>query len=93
VQANGRDTNELAQEFIRAAFAKGSAKFEWLYLRGDGRPITVQVLFTAIRRGDRQLLHVVWSDITAQQQLERELAEHRTQLEQKVAQRTAELRS
>jgi two-component system sensor histidine kinase/response regulator len=49
------------------------------------------VLTTAIRQGGKDLLHVVWTDITAQKQAEAELAEYRHDLERKVAERTAEV--
>ena len=76
---------------IRTTFETGSNQFEWEHLRADGEQFTARVLTTAIRQGGKDLLHVVWTDITAQKQAEAELAEYRHDLERKVAERTAEV--
>ena len=90
-QPDGQDSAAKARAVIEAASARGSLQFEWTHLRNDGEEFIAQVLLTAMRQGDKLLLHVVWTDITAQKQAERELAEYRQDLEHKVAARTADL--
>lgn len=90
-QPDGRLTAEKMDEVIRVAFENGSNEFEWEHIRADGAHFIARVLLTAIRQGDRDLLHVVWTDITAQKQAERELIEYRQELERRVAERTAQL--
>ena len=90
-QPDGQLTAEKVVEVIRVAFEEGSNEFEWEHLRSDGVPLIARVLLTPIRQGKRELLHVVWSDITAQKKAEHELADYRQNLERLVAERTAEL--
>ena len=68
VLADGRPAAERVAEHIRLALAHGAHEFQWESLRVDGEPFPARVLLTAIRRGNRQQLHVVWNDITEQKQ-------------------------
>ena len=68
VLADGTAAAERVAEHIRLALTHGAHEFEWESLRVNGEPLSTRVLLTAIRRGNRQLLHVVWNDITAQKQ-------------------------
>jgi len=90
-QPDGRLSAETVATVVAQAFAEGSNRFEWEHVRGDGRHILVDVMLTAIRQGDRRILHVVWSDITEKKQAEQELARYRQGLEAMVEERTAQL--
>ncbi|MFN2369857.1 MAG: ATP-binding protein [Candidatus Krumholzibacteriia bacterium] len=72
-QPDGRHSYEKADEMMAAAFAHGSHRFEWEHRRADGEVFPVEVLLTAVPRGERQVLHVVWRDITDRRRLEEEL--------------------
>ncbi len=76
---------------INKAFAKGSHRAEWEHLKANGEAFTAEVMLTAIRRDEREILHVVWNDITARKQAERELEEYQNHLEELVEARTEEL--
>jgi len=78
---------------IAAAVTKGWHRFEWEHLRADGTAFPAEVLVTAMRRDGKDQLHVVWRDITAEKQAERDLAVYREHLEREVEARTAELRA
>ena len=91
LQPDGTPSREGAIERVREAFARGSIDFEWVHLRADGTPFTARVLATAMQRGGRRLLHLIWNDITQQKQAEAQLAEYQRSLEALVASRTAEL--
>jgi two-component system sensor histidine kinase/response regulator len=91
LQPDGRPTAEFVSENIRIALAQGSYTFEHEHLRADGEPFLARVILTAIHKGDKSLLHVVWSDITAEKKAARELADYRQDLERRVTERTAEL--
>ena len=69
-QPDGRPSAETVHEMIATAFARGSHGFEWTHLRADGSALPVQVSFTAIPSGERQILYVVWHDITVQKRAE-----------------------
>ncbi len=72
-QPDGRSSFDKANEMIAKAFAEGSHRFEWSHKRADGEVFPVEVLLTAVPRGDRMLLHTVWRDITDRKRLEEEL--------------------
>ena len=72
-QPDGRRSYDKANEMMQLAFARGSHRFEWAHRRADGEVFPVEVLLTAVPRGDRHILHVVWRDITDRKRLEEEL--------------------
>ncbi len=69
-QPDGRDSFEKANEYLEIAFTRGSHRFEWTHVRGDGETFPVEVLLTAIQEPDRQVLHVVWRDLAERKLLE-----------------------
>ena len=73
LQPDGRSSYEKANEMIMLAFERGCHRFEWDHKRADGEVFPVEVLLTAVPRGDHKILHVVWRDITERKRLEREL--------------------
>ena len=91
-QPDGRATTEVADEMMRRTFEHGSETFEWTHLRANGDPLIARILLTAIRQGGKDLLHVIWTDITEQKRAETELDHYRRGLESLVEQRTAALR-
>ncbi len=72
-QPDGRDSFDKANEMIAIAFDKGSHRFEWDHKRADGEVFPVEVLLTAVDEGEKQILHVVWRDITERKHLEKQL--------------------
>jgi signal transduction histidine kinase/CheY-like chemotaxis protein len=55
------------------ALEQGSNRFEWDHVRSDGEVFPVEVLLTAVRRAGREIIHVVWRDITERRELEARL--------------------
>jgi PAS domain S-box-containing protein len=72
-QADGKNSFEKANEMISIAFDKGSHRFEWDHKRKNGEVFPVEVLLTAVPKGERQFLHVVWRDITERKKMEKKL--------------------
>jgi len=90
-QPDGQLSATKAAEMSRVAREEGANAFEWEHVRADGEHFIARVLLTAIREGDKNLMHIVWTDLTEQKKAERELAEYRHDLERRVGERTAEL--
>jgi PAS domain S-box-containing protein len=90
-QPDGRFSSEKAEEMIRLALANGSHRFEWLSRRYDGSELPIEVVLTAIPFGDRPLLFAVSRDVSDRKRAERAILELNASLEERVAQRTAEL--
>ncbi len=72
-QPDGRRSFDKANEMMAIALERGSHRFEWDHMRFDGEVFPVEVLLTAVPRGDKQVLHVVWRDITDRKRLEEQL--------------------
>jgi PAS domain S-box-containing protein len=72
-QPDGRESYEKANAMIEIAFERGSHRFEWDHKRADGEVFPVEVLLTAVQRGEKPILHVVWRDITERVRLESDL--------------------
>ncbi len=72
-QADGRISYEKANEMMALAFARGSHRFEWNHQRANGEVFPVEVLLTSVPLGNRNVLHVVWREITERKRLEEEL--------------------
>lgn len=81
-QPDGRYSNEKVSEMIKIAFKKGIHRFEWDHKRANGEVLPVEVLLTAIPYKNRQILYVVWRDISEQKQAEKEKAQLETHLQQ-----------
>ena len=73
IQPDGTSSPTKAQQMIALALERGSHRFEWLAKRRNGSEFPVEVLMTAIPFEDRQILYVVWRDITRRKEAEREL--------------------
>ena len=63
-QSDGESSKEKSLEMIRLAYEKNFHRFEWVYRRVDGVEFPVEVTLTPTRMKNRQVLHVVWNDIT-----------------------------
>jgi len=88
---DGRVSAHEVPKIIEAAYRDGAHEFEWVHVRGDGGPVDVRVMLTLIRVDQRDLLHVVWTDISAQKRAEAEGKRLNEDLEARVEARTAEL--
>jgi PAS domain S-box-containing protein len=76
-QPDGAPSATKAQQMIATAFERGSHRFEWLAKRRNGSEFPVEVLLTAIPFLQKQILYVVWRDISRRKEAERELAKSR----------------
>jgi PAS domain S-box-containing protein len=77
IQPDGTPSSTKAQQMIGTALERGSHRFEWLAKRRNGSEFPVEVLLTAIPLQERQILYVVWRDITRRKETERELTKSR----------------
>lgn len=90
-QPDGEASDTKALAMMAIARKQGAHAFEWEHQRATGETFTAQVLLTALHHDGHTLVQVVWNDISAQKQAEREVAAYRAELEARVATRTAEL--
>ncbi|WP_343803775.1 response regulator [Marinobacterium maritimum] len=90
-QPDGERSAVALLKVLGAVAAQGSVRTEWQSLRANGDDFPAEIMLTAIRRDDRDILHIVWNDISIRKQAEAELQQHRLHLEELVAERTQEL--
>ena len=90
-QPDGRTSPAKAAEMIRTAQRYGTNQFEWQLQRPDGECFYAEVLLTSINIGHEPMMHVTMRDITEKKRAADELNRYRRQLEDLVAERTAEL--
>ena len=91
VQPCGERSAVAILSLLNKTAMQGSLRAEWQHIKANGEPFIAEVMFTAIRRDEREILHVVWNDITARKQAERDLHNHRAHLEELVEARTEQL--
>lgn len=72
-QPDGRLSSEKAREMIEKARRRHFHRFEWIHRRADGKDFPVEVTLTLAELGGRQILHVVWNDITDRKRNEQQI--------------------
>lgn len=90
-QPGGERSAVAILSLLGRAAAEGSVRAEWQHTKADGEQFIAEVMLTMIRREAREILHVVWNDVTARKHAEQELQQYRTHLEELVDARTQEL--
>ena len=69
-QPDGRRSSEKANEMMALAFKNGVHRFEWVHLRANGEEFWAEITLTKIVKDNKNLLHVVWRDISERKKLE-----------------------
>jgi PAS domain S-box-containing protein len=77
-QPDGKLSSVKVQEVIEQAFNRGSHRFEWEHIRSDGEHFIAEIMLTPIIFGEKQLLHVVWTDITERVKLQEQFKQFKT---------------
>jgi PAS domain S-box-containing protein len=72
LQPDGRDSPEKGCELIATIHANGSHRFEWEHRKANGEILPVEVVATLVVRHGKNLLHVVWRDLTERKRAEAE---------------------
>lgn len=88
---NGALSSLEADRLLKTALKQGSHRFEWVARRGDGVDVAVEVSTTVIVSKGKALLFVVLRDISAWKEAEESLILAKTDLENRVRERTSDL--
>jgi diguanylate cyclase (GGDEF)-like protein/PAS domain S-box-containing protein len=80
LQSDGQESGPKAEKMIAASIDVGPQCFEWVHLKYDGTPITVEVMLTPIDIGGERLIHVLWRDLTARLKVEKALKKSQSML-------------
>lgn len=87
------ESQEEVVRHIERIMRDGSDTFETQHRTKQGEIRDVLVNSRVISVGDKQLVQAIWTDITRQKRMEKELDRHRHQLEALVEERTTELKA
>ncbi len=90
-QPDGSLSADKVATMIQLALKHGSHRFEWVINRFDDVQLPVEIVLTVIRGGDQPLLLSVSRDLTERKQAEAKILNLNASLEQRIAERTAEL--
>ncbi|HEY9190589.1 MAG TPA: PAS domain-containing protein [Sulfurovum sp.] len=69
-QPDGRLSSKKFDEMLTAAFNHGVHRFEWIHTKATGEDFWTEITLTPIVKDNKNLLHVVWRDISKQKKLE-----------------------
>ncbi|MDE2344210.1 MAG: PAS domain S-box protein [Betaproteobacteria bacterium] len=80
-QLDGQESEEKAHKMLGIALQEGAHQFEWLHSRPDGSTFSVEVQLTRMELSGEDAVLASVRDITARKALERQLGEHRREME------------
>jgi PAS domain S-box-containing protein len=90
-QPDGRRSADVVRESREYVRRSGPLAFDWVGRRPDGSEFPARVTVSPVRLEGREGYLSVWVDTTEQRNYERRLESMNQELEQRVAERTAEL--
>ncbi len=91
-QPGGTLAKDLIAEVMEKVLREGSHRFEWQMRRLDGTTTWSEIVATAITLSGRQFIFTTSRNIEERKQMEQELIQLNSSLEQRITERTAELR-
>jgi PAS domain S-box-containing protein len=80
-QPNGQSSERAGRGMIAEAMVNGSARFEWVYRRGDGSTFHAEVVLTAYVLDGRRLVLAVVRDVSLRKRIEDELRRSQERLD------------
>lgn len=90
-QANGEDSISLGRHYVELAAQGEPQKFEWLHQTRTGDLFDAEVTLNRFIEDGQIIVFGIVRDISEQKQRQRQIQELNVKLEQRVAERTAEL--
>lgn len=92
-QPDGCDSIERGHQLISATAHGGPQRFEWLHQRRNGSVFDAEISLNRIMEDGEVIVFSIVRDVTDRKQREREMQKLNARLEQRVAERTADLQA
>ncbi|WP_415408238.1 diguanylate cyclase domain-containing protein [Sulfurovum sp. CS9] len=67
-QPDGRRSYDKAEEMMQLAVNNGKHRFEWVHTKANNEDFLVEVTLTPITLNNRNVIHVVWKDISKEKE-------------------------
>jgi PAS domain S-box-containing protein len=90
-QPNGQLSSKMTRTLLNIAHKQGSCRTEWIVMTSDGVKIPVEMSFGTIELEARNLIFAVFRDITTWKEAQNTLVHAKTDLENRVRERTSDL--
>ncbi|MCK5536424.1 MAG: PAS domain-containing protein, partial [Bacteroidales bacterium] len=71
-QPDGRLSSDKAEEMMNLAYKHKGHQFEWVHTKATGEDFWCEIVLTPIFINEKEILHVVWRDISARKKIEDE---------------------
>jgi len=72
LQPSGETSSKAALRHLRNCYRHGQERFEWVLIQADNTTLWVELVLTIITYNNRNLIHIVWRDISEKKQLEQQ---------------------
>ena len=83
-QPDGELSSKKAEKMMAIAFENGVQRFEWISRKSTGEEFWVEITLTPIDVNYKNIIHVIWKDISKQKRLEQANARLTQSLEKKI---------
>jgi PAS domain S-box-containing protein len=90
-QPNGRLSSKMTRTILDVVHKQGSCRTEWMLMTSDGVKIPVEMSIATIELEARNLIFAVFRDITTWKEAQNALVHTKTDLENRVRERTSDL--
>jgi len=91
-QPDGEKSREKAEKIIQKALNGERQIFEWMHRRSGGSNFQAEVILNDYSIGNEKYIITILRDISERKQVEMELAKYRSHLEERIHQRSQELK-
>jgi PAS domain S-box-containing protein len=89
VQADGINSFEASEEYIKTAYREGYSRFVWIHRKTDGQDFNADVILSAFDYGGERVLQATIRDITERKHAELELIKAKEKAEESDRLKTA----
>ena len=88
-QPDGEPSKGKAEAMIATTYARGKHRFDWVHRKKDGEDFPVEVTITPIELAGKQVLLLVWHDLSERIKAEQQLRDSERRISEQLAYQSA----